>query len=257
MRVYVINLERSVVRRETMLARLDALAVNYKFFPAIDGAAGKHLDFPNYCDEFCLKSWRRPLTAGEVGCFASHYLLWKHCVEYNEPLIVMEDDVTVSPRFVQALQLLPNLAALGYIRLAGTSAAAYRILWEDLSADWKLVRFLRGPMGTQCYALFPHGAARLLARAAKWTQPVDDYIDSFWLHDVSCLGLHPFVVSMSKTIDSTISLPGQSPSALMRNRVWRPKRFLARKLSELRRDCANLEYGLGLRRFEGLKDVVA
>jgi hypothetical protein len=30
---------------------------------------------------------------GVVGCFYSHYALWKRCVELNEPIMIFEDDV--------------------------------------------------------------------------------------------------------------------------------------------------------------------
>lgn len=29
---------------------------------------------------------------GVMGCFYSHYRLWKHCVELNEPILIFEDD---------------------------------------------------------------------------------------------------------------------------------------------------------------------
>lgn len=30
---------------------------------------------------------------GVMGCFYSHYTLWKHCVELDEPILIFEDDV--------------------------------------------------------------------------------------------------------------------------------------------------------------------
>lgn len=32
---------------------------------------------------------------GAMGCFLSHFLLWRHCVEINQPIIVLEDDVDI------------------------------------------------------------------------------------------------------------------------------------------------------------------
>jgi glycosyl transferase family 25 len=238
-----------------MRAQLDSLGLDYEFFRAVDGSDAEHLGFPNYSDEFCLKAWRRPLTPGEVGCFASHYSLWRKCVDGDEPMIVMEDDVEVAPRLSEAArQLLPDLAQVGYVRLAGLRAQAFRAISRELPVGWKLVRFLAGPMGTQCYALFPRGAARFLAGAHKWTLPVDNYMDGFWEHGVSCVGLQPFVVSIPRSFESSISPGGTTPSALLRGRVWRPKRFLARKASDFRRYRANLEYAVGLRNAGWVKD---
>jgi glycosyl transferase family 25 len=254
-RIYVVSLERSADRRANMRVQLGALGLDYEFFPAVDGMAGEHLRFANYSDKFCLKAWRRPLTPGEVGCFASHYSLWQRCVERDEPMIVMEDDVEVSPCLTEAMQLMPSLAGVGYVRLAGVRTRRFRSIPRDLPPPWKLVRFLTGPMGTQCYVLFPRGAAHFLVSSYRWTLPVDIYMDSFWKHGVSCLGLMPFSVSIPRVLRSTISLGGPTPSALMRHRVWRPKRFLARKLAEFRGHWTNLEYTVGLRNPECPNDV--
>jgi glycosyl transferase family 25 len=228
-----------------MQRQLDSLGVDYEFFAAVDGEAGEHLRFANYSDEFCLKAWRRPLLAGEVGAFASHYLLWHRCVERDQPMIVMEDDVELSPLLVEAMQLLPAVAGLGYVRLAATSAPPFRVVPRNLPANWTLVRFLAGPAGAQCYALFPHGAAGFLAGSRKWTQQVDSYMDSFWQHGVSCLALKPYVISEPRANESTIG-PGASRFAQIK-RVWRPKRFLTRKVDAFRRHWTNLEYAAGLR----------
>jgi hypothetical protein len=32
---------------------------------------------------------------GALGCFISHFLLWKHCANTNQPIIVLEDDADV------------------------------------------------------------------------------------------------------------------------------------------------------------------
>lgn len=33
------------------------------------------------------------LRPGVIGCFYSHYRLWQHCVEIDEPILIFEDDV--------------------------------------------------------------------------------------------------------------------------------------------------------------------
>lgn len=32
---------------------------------------------------------------GAQGCFLSHFSLWKMCVDYNEPIVILEDDVKI------------------------------------------------------------------------------------------------------------------------------------------------------------------
>ena len=38
---------------------------------------------------------------GAIGCFISHFLLWKKCISLNRPLIILEDDVQVISSLVE------------------------------------------------------------------------------------------------------------------------------------------------------------
>ena len=244
MRIFVINLERSVERRAHMRDQLDPLGVNYEFFAAVDGRADEHFHFPNYKDEYCLQAWRRIMAGGEVATVASHYKLWKLCVELNEPIVVLEDDAGLSSRFVEALTLVEErLKHVSFVRLSALSTPAFREERLNLPADWRLVRFLSGPMGTQCYALAPDAAARFVRHAERWLVPIDIYMDSFWKHGVPCLGLMPFPVWAREEINSTV-WDKASLAVLYRHDVWAPKRFAARKFADLRRHLKNMEYAL-------------
>jgi glycosyl transferase, family 25 len=246
MRVSVISLELSTGRRDTMRAQLQSLGVPYEFIRATDGIRGEHLGITNYSDSYCLQAWRRPLTPGEVGCFASHYRLWQRCVEKNEPMIVMEDDVELGKRFADAVAIAAEMAGrIGFLRLAGINVPVHRKLpVNGIAEHWELVRFLRGPLGTQCYAIAPHAAARFIQCSEKWTLPVDNYIDRFWEHGVESIGLLPFPVSVRVDVASEIWQAGGSRSALIRNRVPRPKRVARRAFEALRRSSWNLKFFL-------------
>jgi glycosyl transferase family 25 len=222
--------------------QLSSCGLSFEFMRAIDGRAGEHLSFPYYSDDSCVRAWRRPLTPGEVGCFASHYSLWRRCVEKNEPLVVLEDDIEIGQDFEVAVRNVIRIVKdHGYVRLSGIVKTAFRRLDSISSSPFSLVRFLRGPMGTQCYAISPSGAGSLLRHAEKWDLPVDNYIDAFWRHNVLSLGLLPFPVVHLQQFGSDISSNGISPSEENRGRVWRPKRFVARKFDDARRALYNLQ----------------
>nr|XP_023866497.1 probable inactive glycosyltransferase 25 family member 3 [Salvelinus alpinus] len=82
--VYLINLRRRQDRRDRMLYSLNELEIDVKVVDAIDGGALNSSDIkilgvdilPGYYDPFS----RRTLTKGEVGCFLSHYHIWKETV---------------------------------------------------------------------------------------------------------------------------------------------------------------------------------
>ena len=224
-----------------MRLQLGAKKIDFEFFDAVDGRSGDNAALPNYSDDYCVRTWRRPLTQGEVGCFASHYRLWKRCLELNETIIVLEDDIVIGNDFRESVEIAASLIdRFDFIRLSGITDVRHQSIPLNLPAPWKIVRFQRGPMGTQGYVLSPSGARRLLEHAKRWNLPVDNYIDSFWQHGVLSFGLLPSPISVRFDIPSDISLAGVSPSLQNRRRVWRPKRFVVRKIDDLKRFWFNI-----------------
>ena len=198
MRVFVLTLERMKARQERIAANLTELGVAFDFFKGVDASLGEHLSISRYDEAESLRIYAVPLLPGEIGCFASHHLLWQRCVESGEPIVVMEDDVTALPAFPEALAFAAGrIARHRFLRLAALHEdRPFRLLEEN--GPWKVVRFLRGPVGAQCYCLSPEGASALLARAQPWIEPVDAYIDAFWRHGVESKAILPFA---ARTLD--------------------------------------------------------
>ncbi|OKB25495.1 lipopolysaccharide biosynthesis protein [Helicobacter pylori] len=115
--VYIISLKESQRRLDTEKLVLES---NEKFkgrcvFQIFDAISPKHEDFEKFVQELydaqsMLKSdWFHSyvgagLTLPELGCYLSHYLLWKECVKTDQPVIILEDDVALEPNFMQALE---------------------------------------------------------------------------------------------------------------------------------------------------------
>ncbi|WQY54570.1 glycosyltransferase family 25 protein [Helicobacter pylori] len=116
--VYIISLKESQRRLDTEKLVLES---NEKFkgrcvFQIFDAISPKHQDFEKFVQELydaqsMLKSdwfhsdWcRGELLPQEFGCYLSHYLLWKECVKLNQPVVILEDDVTLESNFMQALE---------------------------------------------------------------------------------------------------------------------------------------------------------
>ncbi|KAJ3604977.1 hypothetical protein NHX12_027028 [Muraenolepis orangiensis] len=78
--IYLINLRRRADRRDRMLD-IKLLGVDL---------------LPGYEDPYS----RRTLTKGEVGCFLSHYFIWKEMVDLKmDKVLVFEDDVRFQANF--------------------------------------------------------------------------------------------------------------------------------------------------------------
>lgn len=90
MKVYIINLERDVSRREHILKQCSDLSLPAEVINAVDGRAlsQEQLD--------CLTHplYSAGLTAGEIGCSLSHYHAYRKMVtEGIDCALILEDDV--------------------------------------------------------------------------------------------------------------------------------------------------------------------
>lgn len=194
MKIVVVNLERSVDRRRSMEELLAREGVKGAFFPAIDGRGADHPLFARVDQRLAEMRRGFQLNRGEIGCFASHYLLWEQAVSENEPVLILEDDIAVVPGFAEAVDLVErHVEARGLIRLSAHKDRPFAFV-EALSETYNLVRFPLGPHGTTGYAVSPAAANKLLKAANVWFEPVDCHLDRFWTHGVSCFAIHPFPV---------------------------------------------------------------
>lgn len=86
-----------------------------------------------------IKSFER---LGTVGCFLSHYRLWKMCIELNEPICILEHDVTIHNTF-------PALDFVDVIKLSSGPKAKDIYLGE-----WWA--------GAMAYCITPCGAYKII-----------------------------------------------------------------------------------------------
>lgn len=239
MKIRVINLARSADRRAAMVAQLGAAELPFEIFPAVDAASGDHLGFTPYDIRLTRLLGRRLLTAGEVAIAASHTALWRACAESGEPVIVMEDDITLLSGFRDAARAaIPLLGDYPMLRLSGLFRRKERTV-RELGEGRRVVRHLKGPSGLQCYAFAPEGAARLLRHLKPLTVPIDDYFDMFWLHGVPSLALKPYAVSHESpySTETTIDKSAWQNGAHMGRRF---RREAARLVSDARRVLWNM-----------------
>ncbi len=209
--LYVINLPASLDRRESMLRQAAELGLEVQLFEAVNGRQ-PHPLFSHVDEHKRMARKGRPFRPGELGCWASHYLLWQRCVESGRPIIVLEDDVTLAPSLVDLLRALPQLPEdVGYFRLHAADRPSTP--WLKFG-DFVLHRYWRSPLCAFGYYLSPAAARKFLNHAGQWILPVDDYMDLAWLHGVACLGLKPGVVSSRGLFASTIQTERKRKPAL-------------------------------------------
>lgn len=216
MKIFVISLTRALDRREHITRRLHELGVEFEFFDAIDGAVSRHPALEK-CDHAArLRKIGYPMRAGEIGVYASHYLLWQWCAENNLPCVILEDDIEFSDDFGVVMNWLDqHITQLGFIRIGWVFERPFRILASAVGGR-HLVKHLRGPRGGQGYAIHPSAARKFLAQSESWSEPVDDYMDMEWRHGVLLRALYPAPVW---ALDSFASTIGDRPKQPMP--AWR------------------------------------
>lgn len=66
-----------------------------------------------------MQGWIKDHNPAALACWASHFLLWKKCVEKNEPFLILEHDAIVENVFpahlIKRVKQIVNLGAPGYI----------------------------------------------------------------------------------------------------------------------------------------------
>ncbi|WP_052737496.1 glycosyltransferase family 25 protein [Grimontia sp. AD028] len=182
MNIFVISLPRSHDRRKHILSTMEGKGINFQYFDAIDGRENPHPFFHKYNDKKRLNRKGYSLTPGEKGCFTSHYLLWQKCVELNEPIVVLEDDIGVLDNFKEDVKKVINIVdKYGLVRLITFLEDKY-VSDKYEHKNLCIVSYKKPVLGTQGYVLSPNAARKLITASEEWYEPVDVFIDNEWRH---------------------------------------------------------------------------
>ena len=206
--IFVINLKRSESRWRNIERQLKQSGLKADRFEAVDGHAGQHPLFSRYDDKLS-RLWKgRPLSPGQLGCFASHFLIWEECVRLDTPVIAIEDDAVIEPSifhdFLAAVESFPK--ALECIRLFTNHSKHHSIIPVRNYRTFSIVKYTKGPMRATGYFITPGGAAKFLHNAERWFLPVDITMDRFWINGVECYGIQPPCISNDPSFKSTIAV---------------------------------------------------
>ena len=166
MKTFVINLKRDTKKRESFLKNNSQYLPELQVFGAVDGRTVTHkkllsmgLDTDKHWRDPLLK---RTLTHGEVGCFLSHYELWKQCAEGTDHFLILEDDVVVQDD-------LPNDL------VEKTGDGLLYLLWNEMRKAGARPGRPCYPYWTCAYVLSPH-AAQVLIENSQQIIPVDEFL---------------------------------------------------------------------------------
>nr|WP_073102405.1 glycosyltransferase family 25 protein [Pollutimonas bauzanensis] len=209
--VHVVSLETAQDRRAFMRAQMDRMGIPFEFFDAIHGARNPdHYLFKKYNDKkrLSLRGAGASLRLPQLGCFASHYLLWEKCAQADAPIIVLEDDAILLPPFLSFYEHAAGFAEEhGLVWLQPSRKVANqagRSIGKVGSLTVK--KFAKGFAGTTGYMIAPRTARILLEYCSEWIYPVDNTMDRFYDHKIEAIGLDPVCVAQDDDFESSINI---------------------------------------------------
>ncbi len=163
---------------------------------------------------YALKHCGKRMGFGELGCYASHYSLWQKCIELNEAICILEDDITLKEHFKESLEFCDkHINELGYIRLMHLeeNVAKQKTPVKGVS---QILNFKDG-IGTQGYVLAPKAAQKLLKYSAKeWVMPIDCVMDRHYWHGVKNYVLEEFAIACDEMNAQNSNTEKQRPKKL-------------------------------------------
>ncbi|MEI8278499.1 MAG: glycosyltransferase family 25 protein [Bacteroidota bacterium] len=179
MKIFVINLKRSVERRVKIEKQLKSLGMDYEIFEGVDGYKLTEDDLNKYMDH--EHKYFRELKKGEIGCFLSHYSVLKKIVDLELPsAIVMEDDIILSKNFPTLVIEIEK-----FIQPSDTFLF-YTILLQPVNLFTKKkindkytltdVDNIRSLFGMQCYAVGSETAKQISSHLLPVNNVVDDWL---------------------------------------------------------------------------------
>lgn len=241
-KVVVVSMADATERRWRFEDRARNAPVAWSFFPA---RSSLHPAL-RYDEQDAIVAKGRPLRAGEIGCYSSHYAVWEELQgDDADQYVVLEDDVIVDWTFIGKLAEV-DLGEMGinYLRLYYKAPGRAALVRENFVERARSIVELAGMVfGTQGYAITKAGARTFLDHCRVVTRPVDDAMDRSWVHGVPNLAVFPFPVieeSAGSTIGNTrfetFVVPGHLKlKRLVVHRIERWRRDATATLRRLRR----------------------
>lgn len=156
----------------------------------------KGIDRPYSATDRDLKN----VLPGEIGCFDSHYRLWKMCADSNENFMIFEDDVKIYRKY-QPIEW-DDVLSIAFSHK--NKMALYIDYLENPTGDYRAVSYRQATMpGLGGYIIKPH-AAKILVETFKDTfLPADNAIHQ----DLVKIQLHSHMVGRARTkFEGNVSL---------------------------------------------------
>lgn len=226
LRTYVINLDASTERLQTITAQLDKYALKFERVSAVDGRRYDLATLPDYDDKRAKNYMGRSLVGGEIGCYYSHLKVAKVFLESDASYaLVLEDDAIplcdINALLKPAIADLDRLDPEWLLMNIGNNKMKISTKIAPYTASGKtydLVAAHYFPMTTSAIVWSRKGAERFLKEHNKIFAPVDNYFRHWLTRAGHSYSFWPAPVTTSEAQSLILASEGKSRST--NRRKW-------------------------------------
>lgn len=205
---FVITLEHSKERRETISSRLGELGIPFEFHPGVDGRKIDLLANPGYSKWKRRMFFGRDLSNGEFGCILAHKSIYEHIVKNNiGTALILEDDAILCDELPDVISALArNPESWDLVRFLGREKnyRASRKIARLPGTQSDLARPHCTPGGAYGYVISNQAARRLLSMMEKNWLPIDTLHGVSWLTNLNTVSVTPSPVLPNDQVPSCI-----------------------------------------------------
>ncbi|ETN93429.1 Glycosyltransferase family 25 (LPS biosynthesis protein) [Gammaproteobacteria bacterium MOLA455] len=220
---FVINLDKSQERLSRISARLGELEMPFERVAAIYGADLNERQLKSvYSESLNAKSYRRPLSRAEVGCYMSHLKAWQTIVDRELACaLIIEDDLVIDAELKGFIESLSHsTGSWDIVKFYCRKKNPKIISRTAIDSRHDLCRFKKIPIGNLAQLITLDGAKKLLAARQPFGRPADDDIQHWWEADLNVLGVFPPVVHVIPNAKSDIEQQGLRKEKRKSFRPW-------------------------------------
>ena len=158
MDIIVISLLNAKERRDFQQNQLSKLGLEFEF---LDATSIHNLNEATYKKHY--QDWQRPLKTTEVACYYSHRRAWDRVIQFNKPVLILEDDALLSKCVPELLKGFADKENTDLINLENRARKKFvSRSGEHIACNSKLLRLYQDRTGAAGYILWPSGAKKLI-----------------------------------------------------------------------------------------------
>jgi len=216
MRIYAINLDRSISRWEALSRQATALELPLVRVSGVDGTQVRP-ESREGCDTRAFeRNSGRALLAGEYGCYRSHLKALNAFIEAGEhDAVIVEDDIELSADILaRARAAIDAVPCADLIKLFNHRVVGFRRVATSKLGD-EIGRAAHGPQGSSaCYVITRTGAERLADRLRIMEYPVDVALERGWASGAQIY-----------TTRRNVAVPSREESTIATRAIYRSVKF--------------------------------